>query len=280
MSLDLTESKNDAAAIVGIALAAAEPQPLNDDQRYVVTVPAGYEAKVLDRLPESLLVAPRRKRGTVQVLDIPSYIAQYGKHSGDATETFADPKAFTITAVLNADDADEPAHRDHRLILSLKKTPQWLAWESVSGKMIAQQEFAEFLEERAIDVRQPTSAEVLELAQHFEAKTNVDFKSGDVLSSGQRQLVYEETIAAKAGQKGDLEIPTQLELALQPFEGGDTFKVVARFRYRINNGRLLLGVTLERPEDILKLAFTETCESVSNETGATVLLGTPAGEVR
>jgi len=278
--VSISDSKTDAAVIADVALASAEPKPLEDDQRYVVTVPDGSRAQVLDRVPDAELLVPRRKRGTVQVLDVPSYVAQYGKHAGDTTETFADPKAFTITAVLNADDADTPAHRDHRLILSLKKTPQWLAWENVSGKMLAQVEFAEFLEERAIDVRQPTSAEVLELAQHFEAKTNVDFKSGDVLSSGQRQLVYEETVQAKAGQKGDLEIPTQLELALQPFEGGDTFKVIARFRYRINNGRLALGVALERPEDILKLAFTETCEVVGAETSATVLLGTAPGEVR
>lgn len=270
----------DAEAVIDVALASAEPFALDDDTRYAVTVPEGHGVHTIDRLPESLLAAPRRKRGTVQVLDVPSYVAQYGKHAGDSTETFADPKAFTISAVLNADDGDVPGHRDHRLILSLKKTPQWLAWESISGTMLAQQQFAEFLEERAIDVRQPTSAEVLELAQHFEAKTNVDFKSGDVLSSGQRQLVYEETVAAKAGQKGDLEIPTQLELALQPFEGGDTFKVIARFRYRINNGRLMLGIALERPEDILKLAFTETAETVANETGATVLLGTAPSEVR
>lgn len=270
----MSNHSTDADAVIGVALASAPPTPLDDDKRYVAVVPEGHKAQVIDPLPESEQAAPSRKRGTVQVLDVASYAAQYSKHAVPAAETFADPQRFTVTALLNADD-DEPGFRDHRLVLALRKTPQWLAWETLSGRgLIPQQEFAEFLEDRAVDVQVPTSAEVLELAQHFEATTNVDFQSADVVSSGERKLVYKETVAAKAGQNGDLSIPTILELALQPFEGGDAFKVNARFRYRIRNGSLLLGITLERPEDVLKLAFTETCEAVGQQTGAVVLLGT------
>lgn len=276
----MSEFSSDAEAVINTALAAAGPQPIADDQRYVSVVPAGHHTQIIDRLPEKDLPAPRRKRGTVQVLDVDSFANQYGKHAADEAETFADPNAFTITTLLNADSAGAAAFRDHRLILALKKTQQWLAWESLSARgLIAQQDFAEFLEDRANDVVNPTAGEMLELAQHFEASTSGDFQSAQVLSSGERKFVFKETIAARAGQNGDITIPTVIELALQPFEGGDAFKVNARFRYRIRNGSLLLGITLERPEDVLKLAFTETCEKVGSQTGAVVLVGTAPSSV-
>lgn len=227
---------------------------------------------------EPILEAPRRVHGTITVLDVDSFATVWDKHAGDVAEVFANPSGFSVTAVLNADEgAALPAgFRDHRIILECRTTPAWQAWVSRNGQWLDQRVFAEHLEDRIVDIVNPSGADMLELAQSFEATSSVDFKSSQVLASGQRQLRYEETLAAKAGQSGQLEIPAAIELGLAPFEGSDAYRVNARFRYRIRDGHLTLSYSLERPEDVLREAFGDVCTAVGEHTGRRVIQGSPA----
>lgn len=268
---------SDAQAIVDIALEAAIPNLLEPEQRYAVVVPDGGAVSVIEPQADKHLLAPRRKSGTAQVLDVDGLAFLWDKQALVESELYADPQRFTITAVLNADQGagDTPGFRDHRIELQCRHTPAWLAWAGFDGRLRAQQEFAEFIEDRAIDVVRPTGGEMLELAQSFEASTNVDFKSVQIVSSGQRALQYEETTSARAGQKGEIAIPATFDLALVPFEGSPAYKVTARFRYRIHGGNLLLGYKLERPEDVLREAFNDVRTAASEACDRPVLLGTP-----
>ena len=83
-----------------------------------------------------------------------------------------------------------------------------------------------------------------------------------MLANGQRVLRWEEEIDGKAGQKGDLKIPADLELVMAPFIGADPVLVTARFRYRINGGNLTLGVKLVDPLAALDAAFRRICEQL------------------
>jgi hypothetical protein len=86
--------------------------------------------------------------------------------------------------------------------------------------------------------------------------------AGDDFADGQTQLLYKETVAARAGQRGDLEIPSVLRLALKPYIGGPTYAVLARFRYRLRGTALVLGYVLERPDLILESAFGDVVDSL------------------
>lgn len=278
------EQRGDAQAIVDVATAAARGQELEDGLRTAFVVPAGGRVEVVGPVAEGTLEHPRRVLGETRVRDVPSFAALYVKHREEAaTEVFADVQTSLVTAVLNADRAldgtdfpeDRAGWRDHRLVLECRRTPAWSAWEQADGVEMSQELFAEFIEDRTADIRKPSGAEMLELAQTFATTTKVDFKSAVAVSSGVRSLVYEETSSAKAGAKGSIEIPTVLELALQPFEGGSAYKVRARFRYRIRNETLVLFVKLERPEDVLREAFDDLAAEVASTTGAEVLSGVP-----
>jgi uncharacterized protein YfdQ (DUF2303 family) len=163
----------------------------------------------------------------------------------------------------------------HRATFTAQRTEDWQHWAKADGKMLSQTAFAEHLEDGINGIVQPAAAEMLELAQFFHAKNDVAFKSAQRLDSGEAQFRYEETISAKAGQKGDLNIPTVFVLGLAPYDGTDPYRVEARFRYRLNQGELTLGYKLVRPDLVLKSAFGDITTEVQSQTGLSVLAGTP-----
>lgn len=273
----------DAAIRAGSAIAehtfhAATDTP-GTQGTYLHVVPDGYKVVTTQVDDERLLPCPRRKTGTVVVRDAASFLAYFGKHAPLNAEVFADDEKGTVTAVLNAHGGvgGDAQWQDHRLVLRMVPSPAWVAWTDRSGKYLPQVEFAEFIEANLPDIAEPPAAAMLELAQTFEATKSVDFESSHRLSSGERRLEYKETLAAKAGQRGQIDIPTQITLGLAPWRGGDVYRVTARFRYRIADGRLLLGYVLDRPEDVLDAAFREICSQIADELdGRPLLHGLPS----
>ncbi len=225
--------------------------------------------------------APARKTGTAQLTEAHSFGLYVNDHQQTGTTTlWGDRKAGRIQAVFNGHQASADGTAgwgDHRATLSLQLTPEWQAWNRASGQMLDQEAFAEFLEEHVGDVREPDGAELLEVATSIQASIGATMKSAIRLDSGQVQVAYEETIEARAGKAGALTIPTRVVLALTPYEGGEPYKVEARFRYRLANGALKLGVVLDRPDDVLKAAFADVATAVENDTSCTVLFGSPIG---
>lgn len=267
---------SDARDLIDAVQTLAPPTEVDPAKSYVVTV-AGEGVVEHIEPDESRAQHPFRARGDTTAFDVDAFSSLWAKHAADGiSELYGDPLRFTFTGVLNADDPHQhPGFRDHRLLLPLRKTKAWLAWTGFAGKMHSQVEFAEFIEDRLGDIVRPSGADMLEVATTLEANSSVTFKSAVSLSSGVRTLNFEETQGARAGQSGQLEIPRDIELALTPFEGGEPYKVTARFRHRIRNGQLALGVILDRPEDVEKAAFDGYAELLGQACTANVLLGTP-----
>jgi uncharacterized protein YfdQ (DUF2303 family) len=274
---DRTET--DAAFEAG--LAASKPRPLADegDRFSVVVTPAGSTHHVLDRekLEEYGAPAPKRKQGSYSVHTSVSFCDFVAKH-GDGAEVWADEARQNLVGILNAHGGDAPAWEDHRVLMELVHTPAWKAWTAADGKLLDQEAFAELIEARIIDIQTPSGADMLEIVQTFYATTGVTFKSSKILASGERQLTYVEETSASAGQTQDFEIPKQITLGIAPFIGSEPRLITARFRYRITNGRLGLGIVLDRPEDVIAQAFDELVQGVRNElpAGVPVYYGRPS----
>jgi uncharacterized protein YfdQ (DUF2303 family) len=115
---------------------------------------------------------------------------------------------------------------------------------------------------------------MLEIAQTFHAKTNVSFRSGVRLSSGTTQFLYDEEQTAKAGGKGQLEVPTEFELGIAPFEGEAAYRIKARLRWRVRDGGLVIGYKLERPHEVVRDALQAIADRLDGEL-ENVYLGTP-----
>jgi uncharacterized protein YfdQ (DUF2303 family) len=262
---DTTEAQ-DIASIARQGIRPAEVAP-----GIVVTV-AGPDGttRVVDT--DAYDESPRHIAAARVVGDAESFVRYVTKHVIDGhTEVYADTPSSAVVAVLDSHDAGQGGWQKHTARLELRHTKSWEAWTKVDGKLLEQSDFAEFIEQQALDVRTPETAVLIELAQSFQAKTSVDFEGGERLDSGQVRLNYKETVTARAGQKGHIEIPTELELLLRPYIGGPVYVVVARFRYRLRGSQLGLGIVLQRPQEILDAAFADIVTEIRD--GKTVTKG-------
>lgn len=269
----MTNTDN-AQVIVDTALRAAPPVTLEPGKVHAFHTPAGVQKFDLTG-PEHTGIPPR-KSGTTTVRDARSWSAYFAKHSSQASEVYADSERLTVTAVLNAHATDTPSWGDHRLVLALRATDTWKQWIQNDGQLIDQETFAEFLEDHLPELLDPSSADMLEIAQSLQANTKVDFQSGVRLSTGQRQFQYVETQTTKAGQKGQLTVPETFVIGLVPFDGSEGYRLTARLRYRITDRGLRMGYKLERPTDILRTAFADVVNAIDVDIEQPVLNGTPA----
>lgn len=274
-SAELTSTTNEAQTIVDTALLAAEPTALESGKIYAFNTRTGVQK--IDLTGPEHTGTPARKQGTTTVRDTASFAAYFSKHADADTEVFADADRLTITAVLDAHTADTARWSDHRLRLELRKSEAWQQWLENDGRLLGQEQFAEFLQDHLPELLEPSAADMLEIAQSIQGATRVEWQNSTRLSSGQRQFQFVETVSAKAGQKGQLTVPETFTIGLVPFEGSEGYKLTARFRYRLSkDGGLTLGYKLERPGDTLRTAFADVVTAIGAEIEQPVMNGSPA----
>ncbi|WP_159622701.1 DUF2303 family protein [Ruania rhizosphaerae] len=253
--------RTDAGEIVSTAYAATRPHPVNPDEHpYQVITDGDGNKHLLDLSAHTSL--PRRKKGRPVVRDAASFTAYVNRHTTAGTEIYADATSTEVVAILDGNGDTAPGWGDHRVSLGLVQPPAWKAWNRLSGQMVDQQTFAEHIENRLVDIVKPTGADMLELAQTFQATKSAAFDSSQRLSTGEVQLSYKEQVDAKGGKSGRMDIPETFELGLIPFEGAKAYRVVARFRYRLHESVLRVGFVLERPEDVLRAAFDDVLDAI------------------
>lgn len=243
--------------VADLAFRAAAPTTLDGRGLYLAVAADGGRAIVdvteerrhLDALP------PLRKQGTYRFGDADDFVEYLDKHHNEQTELWGNDKSGTITAVIDAHGASLPGHEQHTAILTLPYTRDWKEWIERDGKHSGQVDFAEFIEDHLPNFVDPTGADMLDLAQSFQATSKVDFASSHRVKSGETQLAYTENVQASAGKKGTLAIPDTFVIGIQVHERGPAYRVEARFRYRINGGTLALGYRLNRIDDVRLDAF-------------------------
>ncbi|WP_030928443.1 YfdQ family protein [Streptomyces sp. NRRL B-24720] len=271
---ELRSTNGEAQTIVDTALRTAPPAELQPGKVYAFHTPTGVHK--VDLTGDEYRGAPARKTGLTTVRDAASFRTYFEKHSDVHSEVYADADRLTVTAVLDAHQPEAPRWNSHVLRLALRETEAWKQWAALDGKLISQEQFAEFLEDHLPELLEPAAAEMLEIAQSFQATSKVDFKSGTRLATGQRQFEYVETTTAKAGQKGQLTIPETFTIGLVPFEGSEGYRLTARLRYRIVETQLKIGYKLDRPGDIRDTAFRDVVTAIAEHLDEPVMNGTPA----
>lgn len=268
---NLTTPDNEATTVATLARQAAEPQQIEAGRLYLIPTTDGG-VREIDT--DSYATRPRRKASTsVTVSDAASFEAYLDKHGiEEETEILASTTESCFRAIINAGTTDEPGWADHSARLVLKASPEWLKWVQASGRLMDQATFAEFIEDNAQNIVEPSSAEILEVAQSLQVKRGVAFESGQRLADGNVQFGYREETTATAGTAGQLSIPATLTLALRPFDGGEAYKVTAHFRYRLQGSQLTLGFKLQEPTKIREDAFTEIAGGIRDYAEAKVFL--------
>jgi uncharacterized protein YfdQ (DUF2303 family) len=235
-----------------------------------VIVPEGYSLHDLEKTQP----APRRSTGTVVLKDVASFVLFFNEQKGNFTPRIygsVNPPKFT--AVFNDDASHAAGWGDYKAQYSCPYSIEWQTWQSKNKQPMNQADFAQFIEDNLPDILD--GATLLEVSRSLEAKKKVNFASAIRLSDGQNQFTYEEQVEGTAN-KGQLKIPETFDLGIPVFEGGPLYKVSARLRYRITEGKLGLWYDLERPHKILEDAVKQVWADISTGTTVTIFNGAPA----
>lgn len=235
-----------------------------------VVAPPEWTVDTLDH--EHLADKPRRAIASVAVRDAAGFAAAVGQRRYQAVALYADDETMALTAILNDDYGQVAGWRDNRVALALRRTPEWTHWKSKDGQMLDQKAFALHIEDGLHEVVEPAAADMLDLAQTFEATTSAKFKGGQRLKSGERQFVYEEEIDATGGT-GQVAIPDTFTLRVAPFYGSPPVAIVARFRFTLRANVLQLGYKLDRPAEVERAAFAATVEEVEKALDLIAIAG-------
>lgn len=275
MNTPSTHDSSQVEQIRALTVAALEVKEVGES--FHLLVPHGVQHVDITEKVEAALDAPRRKRGQVYLSSIDSFNQYVTDQACEGSSyIYADPDARNLTAVLNDHDfgsGDHPGWRDFRAVYHAELSREFSTWLANDKKAREQEEFAVFLEDNIADVCAPAGEDLLAIALTLQAKTEVAFNSSRRLDNGQVQILYSETIDARAGA-GSIEIPREFWIGVRIFKNGDGYKLRARLKYRLGGGKLKFWYELDRPENAIEDAFTAYISKAS-ESGVPVLLGKP-----
>lgn len=222
---------------------------------------------------EKLRANPRRIKRSLQFARLDSFCEYVNEFKAPGTKIFMNTKSGQATAVLDYHQPSQASWAEHVAHFAPVFTESWQRWNGVNNQPMDQKKFALFVEDNALDIAQPAPAEMLDIARNLTAKLSVNFKKGIRLENGAEELHYEETIDAKAGHRGQLEIPAQFVLELPVFEGRPSRQVPVRLRYSIKEGTLSFCCSLVRLQEILQPEIDALCGEIAQETSVQPLFG-------
>lgn len=271
------------AIAAGMALGEVRKNPHPEGRDFVVLQDkdGGFKVEHLERP-----TAPFRKKGTVRVNDVESFIAATQRFTQENLSViYASLTPAQFLTVLNdhhkSDDADhaDAGWRDHRVHFVLAHSAEWTVWAQHDGKPFkGQEEFAYFVENNLPDFKNPAGARMLDMALNFRATKEISYKGGTRLQNGSVQLDYNEVVQGSAGPQGKIVIPEEFTIAIPVWAGLDQekYELEARFRYRIGGGQLSIWYDLNRPQKVAEQAFKDTVETIEKSLGKTpIIFGTP-----
>ncbi len=221
---------------------------------------------------------PDRKRIAVNLYSVESFIEYVNEHKGANTRIFASlSKApYTMVAAIDYHETTpvgKPEFITHLAVLTLRTTDEWDRWSGSDKKQFNQIEFAEFVEENALDIVDPESAKIMEIVLSLQSANEVRWKSAARLNNGAVHLEYHDEAKAMAGKDGSMEIPELIKLNLAVFRGLEEKIIEARFRYRLRSGSIALFYQLVRPQKLIDAMVLDAMLKVKAETQLPVFDG-------
>jgi uncharacterized protein YfdQ (DUF2303 family) len=243
----------------------AKPVLFNiDDEHQFIALPPDTTVQNL----KGFLPPPKRIQQSIETLSVPAFLAYLVRYAGNDSVIFASEGAAEYEAVLDyhpkrIDHASDRGECDHIVNYRCPKSEQWKTWNDNSTKMVSQVDFATFVENNLRDIIEPVGADMLQLALQLQIHKSAEFDSGIRLDTGQVQFRYIETIKGSSNTKaGDLEIPKGFKLKLPVFVDGAQFVQEARFKYRMDGGKLSLGYELIRPLETFSAAVKQVTDEI------------------
>lgn len=254
---------------------------------------------------------PLHRKGTATLTQLPSFIALVNRFKFPHSAIFAvdDLTKPSLTAIFDyhpdngevggALSVAAAQPRRHRASYAFPLSKEWQAWFNRDAKPMSMGEFAQFLETQIVDVSDDPVSKWSEQAQAF-AKANratgtdavatptrlvdlsVKFKIYETaesceavnLTSGETEFTFVSEHKAADGKP--VNFPKLFSIVIPIFARSPVFyRLIARLRYRIANGKPVFWYELWRPDLTFETAFNEAVADVGEKTGLPIYLGQP-----
>lgn len=249
---------------------------------------------------------PRFRQGTAMLLSLDALITHVNRFKDAESVLFANNErtAPTITAVLDYHpkggqlDDTKPRFGKHRSHYAFPLSEEWKAWKENDGKVMKMADFAEFLEERIVDVIGLIAeedevgeelqkyinscggtetiagpAKLMELSRSLQVYESSVVKQANRLSSGEGELTFEVTHNGQDGKP--LKVPSLFLIAIPVFYDDGYYRIAARLRYRKTGEGVVFWYDLWRTDHAIDHAFKVACDRVATSTELPLLLGRP-----
>lgn len=298
------ESYNNTDAAIRAGITLAEPRTLVEGNALAFVLPQGAKVEQVDI--EKYLPRPTRKRGTFAFGDAKSFGEFVNREKTAETVIFANRENPAFTAVFNGNEAEQaaalagthaenqpipesarPGWGDYKATYACPYSPEWKVWSQANKQKMTQHDFAVFMEDNFVDVVQPAATtdphftrwpsgdEMLRVSRGLEAKQDVKFASALRLDNGQVQFKYDEEISGSV-QGGLIEVPQKFAVGIPVFAGTAPWQIIAKLRYRIDRGGLVMWFEFERLFKITEKAFDEARNEIATATDVPIYLGSKA----
>ncbi len=294
-------TRTEASAVAHLVRRFMKPElvELGDEEGHkLLVLPEGLETYALKQFTDVYLTAPERREGTATFGDLASFIAHAHRFADVHSVLFASPEPRTpsLTSVLDYHEATAggaPRFGRHRGHYAFPLSDEWLAWTSGNAKPMDQKKFAEFIEDRVIDILgDPSKAgerarqlaesiqvsfapasRLLDISRGMSIRVNAKVTNAQNLQTGEVRLNFATSHEDEGG--GAVSVPGAFLIGIPVFRNGEAYELPVRLRYRLSDGLVLWFYELHGAQRIFDHAFAEACEKAALATGLPLFVGTP-----
>jgi hypothetical protein len=210
----------------------------------------------------------------VTFYDLDSFQEYVQTYKSDATRIFSMPGHINsgiawVEAVF--DYHSPPAAADyavHRARYMPPYSVEWTRW--TKAPVMEQVAFAEFIEENRRDIQSPDAANLLDIINKFKATSKQSYDSLVNQADGSILVHYSDKVEAR---EGGVVVPAMLELGIPVFFRETRARVPVFMRYKLNNGKVMFTIKVDRADYIEQASFDDIIKTVKEATQLPVHFG-------
>lgn len=293
----LNEGDNDATTIAALAKLADGHMPVamidHPDGRGFAITRSDFTVTEITPFNKAEVYQPKLVTQAVKVQRAESLIDYLNRFSNDHSLVFADINANRIMGVVDYHHAPEAKGPDaietepattaepsvptarlgvHTVTLDLPFSKEWQTWNTKNGNLMSHLEFADFLEENAIDITKPVGADLLNICRDLHITDDAVFKS--VVRDGDNVSVSFERQTDARTTKGNISLPSEFDIRIPVYFNEEPVAFKCLTRRKIKDGHVSLGYKILRLEHSRQREFQRIVRAVGDFTELTTIYGT------
>jgi len=213
---------------------------------------------------------PRFISANRSVVDAKSFIAYYNRFNIPETLVIASPKGKYVMAQFDYGTRETARASKHTLRLELQRSDDYVKWltaglEPMGRSLMSQEKFADFIDDMKHTVVEPSSAEMVDLAQSLILHTEQVMGGPINRSNGSFNLSFSENTTTHS-KAGVVIVPEKIIICLAPWYGSKPRDIIVNLKVRKGESGPMFGVTIDQQDKMEADAFNEILDTLKAES--------------